>query len=217
MGISGGLWRLFLQSDCLKYYPDVFKYTEKLRKEGKDAILQIDNKDVNELNHLLSDEDAHKLPNIIRAEWKFTYEVIDNGRGFTTLCDYCQHQHIRYKYVCKNVKTGSVMYLGSVCVGYVIHGKEKMQDKDFADKFVNDLYGLRGDSKPRSSEIRAEQEDTIRKCMRFIHKAGKGNGDFIHDLARQWSDGKPLSSKQLDVVKQMAKKARDELIRKGVI
>jgi hypothetical protein len=215
MGLSTGEWRLFLLSDCIKYYPEVRKYTEKLRMAGKSAILAITHKDAAELNEFISEEDTKRIRKSMRKEWKFTGKVVDNGRGKYTICDYCQRQKIRYKYLCINEITKVWLELGSVCVGNIIHGEEKMQDKEFSSKFVSDLEQLRGKAeKDNPFEIdhkarREQQKDIIRVCVQWLRNNRYKDDDFIKSLQKRWASGLSLTDRQLEALKEKCKRAKD--------
>jgi len=85
--LSTGEWRLFLLSDCIKYFKDADEFTRELRKCSKKEILNINGKDSEQLDFLISDEDAIKIKRMIIKEWNFTGRVKDNGRGVKTTCD----------------------------------------------------------------------------------------------------------------------------------
>jgi hypothetical protein len=220
MGLSTGEWRLFLLSDCIKYYPEVRKYTEKLRMAGKSAILAINNKDAAELNEFISDEDAKRIRKSMRKEWKFTGKVVDNGKRKYTICDYCQRQKIRYKYLCVNNITGVWLELGSVCVGNIIHGEEKMKDADFSSKFVEDLEQLKGKAeKDNPFEIdhkarREQQKDIIRVCVQWLRSNGYKDDDFIRSLHKRWNSGLSLTDRQLEALKEKCRRAKKRMERR---
>jgi hypothetical protein len=214
--LTSGEWRLFLLSDCIKYYKDIAEYTVALRKEGKNAVLQMNGEDTRHLDNFIDETDAKAIRGMLRKEWRFTGKVVDNGRGIKTTCEYCQKQQIRYKYLCRNDKTNVWLELGSVCVGYVIHGEDKMKDKDFSDKFVADLDKLKGSAtseeqaKQGIESVRAEQEPKIRLYTSYLRKYSihTGNSDFLKSLSERWANGKTLTDNQMEALKDMCKKCK---------
>lgn len=215
--LKTGEWRLFLLSDCLKYYPDVANYTKTLR-QTKEGVLSITGVDSLELDNFISDEESIKIKSQIRKEWKFTEKVIDNGRGRKTTCEYCQSQQIRYRYVCYNHKTNTTLHLGSVCVGNVIFGEERMKDTEFANKLVEDLEGLKRKATSHSGreQVRKEQKEDIRKCMTFLKKYSphKAQSDFVQSLKEQWEKGYSLSDKQMSALKTICTRVKQDILKK---
>ena len=204
--LSTGEWRLFLMSECIKYYPEVDEHTRALRKSGKHSILTISGDDSKELDYFLTKEDGKKIRAMLRKEWRFTGAVRDNGRGNKTTCEYCQKQQIRYRYLCRNDKTDSWLSLGSVCVGYVIHGEEKMKDTEFSRKFVAELEGMKGNS----HQFRDEQFKEVQLYIQYLR--GKGitteNDGFLEGIQKHWSRGNALSEGQMIHLKNMCKKQK---------
>ncbi|AGR46857.1 hypothetical protein JL_190 [Bacillus phage JL] len=218
--LSVGEWRILLLSDCLQDSEELYEYTECLRKEGKRAVLSITREDAKVLDEYLEDGQDNHFREQLRKEWVFTGKVKDNGKGNKTTCEYCQHQQIRYRYLCKNIKTGVYLDLGSVCVGYIVHGEEKMKDKEFSKNFVEGLDSLRKKPYvPDPQEVeskRRKQEPSIRYAASIIHSAGHGENSFFQSLQKQWNEGNSLSDKQFDALKNMAIRIRDSRKRKGV-
>lgn len=221
-------WRLYLLSECLKYDTGLYEYTRKLRAEGKEAILGITYEDAKELGYFVSEQDVPKIRAMLRKEWKFTGKVIDNGKGNLSTCEYCQSQQIRYRYLCINERNRTWLSLGSVCVGKIIHGEDKMADREFSKNFVSDLDRLKsnaqteeeamkspmeaGPEKPKpDSEVRLEQRALIDPCMAYLRKYNRAKGEFIRGLERRWSSGRPLTDRQLEALIDMTKKVRDEV------
>jgi len=214
--LSTGEWRLFLLSDCIKYFKDADEFTRELRKCSKKEILGINGKDSEQLDCLISDEDAIKIKRMIIKEWNFTGRVKDNGRGVKTTCEYCQKQQIRYRYVCHNHITKHTLDLGSVCVGFVTHGEERMKNKDFAKKFVDDLErykgsgaNVEGEAEENYEAIREAQKHTVGLLVHYIKGNGYANNEFIASLNERWNAGKPLTDPQLEALKKMAKDIKE--------
>lgn len=162
MKLSVGEWRLFLLSDCLKYYRDVYQYTEVFRKGGKIAVLQgITKEEANELDNFISDEDVTFIRDNLRKEWKFSGKVVDNGSPDYT-CDYCQWQQIRYKFLCVNEVNRTWLSLGSTCVGHIVHGEQDMESQEFAEGVVKDLDRYKRHAKSEE-ELQAEEAKRIER------------------------------------------------------
>jgi hypothetical protein len=218
--LTVGEWRILLLSKCVEEDADLYMYTDVLRREGKRAILSITRGDAKILNEYLADGQGEHFREQFRKEWIFTGKVKDNGRGNKTTCEYCQHQQIRYRYLCKNTKTGVYLELGSVCVGYIVHGEAKMRDKEFSKNFVEGLDSLR--KKPYTPDPqdvehrRNHQMDAIRYAAGIIHSAGHGDNSFFQSLQKQWNEGNALSDKQFDALKNMAIRIREARKRKEV-
>jgi hypothetical protein len=215
--LSTGEWRLFLLSDCIRRYPDIAEQTDILRVSGKEVILQITKEDSDYLNELVSEEDIPLIREQLLKEWKFSKQVKDNGRGNKSTCEYCQHQQIRYRYLCVNEKTRVWLSLGSVCVGNVIYGEERMKDKDFASEFVSQLEGMKGKSTPENrgqiniEERRQQQAPVIKACVQFLRfNCGYQKSEFLDNLQRQWSEGRPLTDKQLMALRNWASKEKNK-------
>jgi hypothetical protein len=217
--LTTGEWRLFLLSDCIKYFKDIDEHTRPLRKEGKDAVLAMNGDDSKELDNFLDDTDAKTVRGMMLKEWIFTGAVKDNGKGNKTTCEYCQKQQIRYRYLCKNVKTGMWLSLGSVCVGYVIHGEAKMKDKEFANKFVEDLDKLKGRTSEEFSdeisydavkEIREQQRTKISLYTAYLYNHGitTNNNEFLSSLRERWHNGKTLTDGQMTAIENMCRKLK---------
>jgi hypothetical protein len=209
--LSTGEWRLFLLSDCIKYFKDADEFTRDFRKMGKKEVLSLDGTDSKELDHLISDEDAIQIKRMLMKEWSFTGKVKDNGRGIKTTCEYCQKQQIRYRYICRNNRTGHTLDLGSVCVGNILHGEEKMKNKEFNKKFVEEMENFKphGYSEP-PAQVRANQVELVRKCIAFLH--GKGitveKDSFLSSLKEQWGAGRALTPAQIEALKNKCRKYR---------
>lgn len=221
--LSVGEWRLFLLSDCIKYQPELFKHTSKLRSEGKGAVLQITQNDATELDNFVSDLDVDMIRRSLLKEWHFTGKVVDNGKGVKTTCEYCQYQQIRYKYLCVNKINKTWLELGSTCVGNVVYGEQKMSDKDFAKDLVTKLDTFKSkdnitkqqDNVGRESARREEQKDTIRVCVQYLRAKGHGNNSFLKSLEQRWHSGKSLTDKQMDALVRFCKEERDKM--KGAV
>jgi hypothetical protein len=216
--LSTGEWRLFLLSDCIKYYRDVREFTQELRKAGKDEALHITHDDTRELNELLAQDDIPKIKKQLLQEWTFTDQVRDNGKGNKTICEYCQVQHIRYRYLCKNIKTNVWLSLGSVCVGNVIYGEEVMRNKDFASEFVGKLEKMKAKPnqevpvKPDIEKTREEQAPVIQKCVQFLrYNCGYAGSGFLNGLQDKWHKGQALDPKELDRLIRWCKKEKNKM------
>lgn len=220
--LSSGEWRLFLLSECIKYYRDIDEHTRALRKQGKDAVLAMNGSDTAELDNFIDHTDAKAIRGMLRKEWRFTGKVVDNGRGIKTTCEYCQKQQIRYKYLCRNDKTNTWLALGSVCVGYVIHGEDRMKDRDFANKFVDDLDKLKGNSTTQDptqnsyedvKEKREEQLQEVSICIKYLRSKGitVDRSDFLTSLQQRWQNGKALTDNQMEALRNMCRRVRDQL------
>ncbi len=209
MKLSTGEWRLFLLSDCIKYFPDVRDHTEDLRRAGKDDILSITKEDSGELNEFLSEDDVFRIRNMLRKEWRFTGSVKDNGRNNKTICEYCQFQHIRYRYLCRNDKTNNWLSLGSVCVGNVVYGEDKMKDKDFKEQVIQRVESHKS-SASADMAVREEQGELIKLCVQYLQRRGVYVRDdsFLLSLQRQWHQGKTLTAGQLEHLKNKCREAK---------
>lgn len=223
--LTTGECRLLLLSDCIKYFRDVKEYTTGIRNAGKERVLGIGKKEQIEINYFLNEEDVRKIRGMLRNEWNFTGKVVDIGRGNKVTCEYCQHQQIRYKYLCVNGITEVWLAVGSVCVGYIVHGEKRMKDKDFANKFVGDLERLKGSAnfhngtEEANKVARANQFKTINLCYTYLSQNGitETNNDFLFGLKQRWNSGKPLSDKQLVGLKNLAHSIKlAELSKRGV-
>jgi hypothetical protein len=223
--LSTGEWRLFLLSDCIKYYPDVVEFTQDLSRAGKDEVLQITHDDTRQLNELIAQEEVPNIRQHILAEWEFTNQVKDNGKGNKTICEYCQVQHIRYRYLCKNKLTNVWLSLGSVCVGNVIYGEERMRNKDFASEFVDKLEKMKPTKTKPSPEvpvksniekIREEQAPVIKKCVQFLrYNCGYMDSGFLKGLEDKWHQGKALKPEDLDRLVRWCKKEKNKMLNKA--
>lgn len=214
MKLSTGQCRLLLLSDCIKYFPDVWEHTAKLRAEGKSSILSITGNTTYEINAFLNDEDITKIKSMLMKEWMFTKQVKDNGKGKRTICDYCQKQKIRYRYVCMNKLNRNFLELGSVCVGNIIYGEDKMKDKDFSNSFVEKLENLKKDAnadEPRVSkeDMRKSQFDTVNLCVNYLRNNGYGDDKFLVSIVDSWVKGYYLSDKQMEALKSKCKRVRE--------
>lgn len=218
MALTIGECRLFLLSDCIKYFKDAEEFTTGIRKAGKSAVLTIGKSEQEQINAYLNDEDRLKIRGMFRKEWKFTGKVIDLGKGNKHTCDYCQHQQIRYKYLCVNTHTNEWLEVGSVCVGYIVHGERKMKDEEFARKFVGDLDGLkRSATKQRWSEediklLRKNQAKDISITVRYLYQQGVSaeNNKFIASLQEQWDNGRALTDNQLQALFKIARNIKNK-------
>lgn len=206
-------WRLFLLSECITVYGDVYEHTALLRHSGKDAVLSIEDKDRVYLNNFISEADSESIREHLRKEWKFSGKVTDNGAGNYTMCEYCQKQEIRYQYLCVNVLNHVWLSLGSVCVGRIIHGERKMQDKEFSKKFISGLEALRvkqgkeasnpeppkdniGAATKTLHELRLGQHHRIKHATSYLRQNGYSQDRFFTSLEGQWKEGKLLTEKQ---------------------
>jgi hypothetical protein len=217
--LSTGEWRLFLLSDCIKYYEDARDFTDALRGMGKDDVLQITHDDTRELNNLITDNDVPEIRRQLLTEWTFTEQVRDNGRGNKTICEYCRVQHIRYRYLCKNIKTNVWMSLGSVCVGNVIYGEEVMRNKDFASDFVGKLEKMKAKPnqevpvKSDTEKTREEQAPVIQKCVQFLrYNCGYVDSGFLKGLEYRWQSGDALHPREIDRLVRWCKKEKNKIM-----
>lgn len=204
--LSTGEWRLFLLSDCIKYYKDIAEFTSELRRAGKNTVLQLTGEDTKQLDNFIDKTDAQAIRGMLRKEWYFTGKVTDRGSNNLTTCEYCQKQQIRYEYWCKSRNTGVELSLGSVCVGYVIHGEEKMQSQVFKDNFLSEMDKIKS-----NPEVPMEkQKEQIRLYVGYLR--GKGiteqNSEFLRSLHKRWTDGIPLTGNQIKALEDMCKKIK---------
>lgn len=208
--LSTGECRLLLLSNCIKYYPELAKHTKELRKLNKSTILLIGKKDTKEINNFLSEYDVKDIKKSLMKEWHFTDRVVDNGKGNKTTCEYCQHQEIRYKYICKNNINGNMLELGSVCVGNIIHGEDAMKDRDFSDKFVSKLDSMKGNavSDVDHGVVRAIQFKDIQICVAYLNANGYANDEFVKSLQKRWNEGLSLTQKQMEALKDKCRRVR---------
>lgn len=209
--LSTGECRLLLLSDCIKYFPEVAEHTAALRKLDKRTIIRIVNTDAKEISAFLSSEEVDKIKAMLKREWYFTDRVLDNGKGRTSTCEYCQSQKIRYRYVCKNKINGNVLELGSVCVGNIIHGEEAMRNKDFSNKFVSKLDSLKGNAVEDvdHQKVRESQYKTIAICSAYLSNNGYANDDFVESLHKRWNEGLSLTDKQMEALKDKCRRVRE--------
>lgn len=228
-----GEWRLFLLSDCIKQYPEVDEITRDMRKD-RGIIELITQEDVNALGAYINKGVVSAIRGQLHAEWDFTGKVMDNGRNNHTTCEYCQRQEIRYRYLCLNKITRVWLSLGSVCVGNVVYGEERMRDEAFSKDFTKKLDDLRKDAKPegkpepkpdpvpapsapRSDEQaskREEQQETIKVCMKFLRQVGQGshNNTFLAGLQKRWETGLALSDGQLTALLNTCTRHKKKLL-----
>jgi hypothetical protein len=219
--LTTGEWRLFLLSDCLKYYPEICQLTMKLRIEGQKSVLEgVNKQEVAQLEEYVSQDDVVKIRQSLRKEWKFTHKVIDLGEPSYT-CDYCQHQIIRYQYLCVNEVNKKWLKLGSSCVGKIIHGEEAMNNEEFADNFVKGLDKLKNKAVKDDKEVKQEQNnqqqnkedqtklrsiEEIRQLRLQQHLRIKDHtaylkqkfprSEFLQSLQQRWSEGRLLTENQ---------------------
>lgn len=63
---------------------------------------------------ILARSSSHDLDTALR-EWEFTGEIIEYPKGDTRTCELCGHP-LRYHYVIRNRRNGSILKVGSECV-----------------------------------------------------------------------------------------------------
>lgn len=204
--------RLLMFSKCLKQFKDLQEHTKFLRATGRRAMLEIDKVDTEEINSFLSDEDCTKIRSMMKKEWTFTGKVIRSK--VKVLCDYCQRQRINNQYVCSNRSTHTDLYLGCVCVGKIIHGEDKMKDKDFTRQFKEKLRDIPEvttvSKKSAIPSTRKEQAEVIKICVAYLNKHGYGQG-VINKLQETWNDGTelPLSYANMKELMDLCKRVKE--------
>jgi len=105
----------------------------------------------------------------------------------------------------------------------VTHGEERMKNKDFAKKFVDDLErykgsgaNVEGEAEENYEAIREAQKRTVGMLVHYIKRNGYHNNPFIASLNERWNAGKPLTDSQLEALKTMAKEIRDNKFKNSI-
>ncbi len=219
-------WRLFLLSECLKAYGDAYENTTVFRATGKDSILCISDDDLQYLNTLVREDHCEGIRTALRKEWKFSGKVVDGGKGNYTICEYCHKREIRYQYLCVNVINGTWLKLGSVCVGRIVHGEAKMNDREFSKKYVSGLEAMRVQKMKEAEtaivekpmrQLRLEQHGRIGHATKFLRENGHGDDTFYKSLESQWKAGKLLSAKQEKALMSLYTNVYNKRVREGVV
>lgn len=195
--LSTAEWRLFLLSDCIKNWKEIYQCNEVRFYVGdRHLAFGLTREETVEFNNrFTSYDDADKIREQMKKEWRFTGTVIDNGRGVYTKCEYCAEQDIRYKYVIVNSNNGIMLHVGCMCVGRII--------QDMSPEFLASLTGLRQKAIKEDRETlsyikirRQQQRDRICEPLKLLKARGYAEDDFFKSLKYKWSTGRNLSDIQ---------------------